>query len=112
MLKKEHRLNKTLDIEKVLKKGRSFFSPLFNLKYLPSKDLKFTVIVSNKVTKSAVKRNRIKRLCRDYWYKELPNIKPGYYILLIKPAILLDSSIDIKNELKTALIKAKILING
>lgn len=88
MLKKENRLVKAKDIKNTFARGRSFFNPLFSVKYsiLPATS-KFTVVVSTKVYKNAVERNRLKRIIREFIRKNLTKFKKGNYIIIAKPKI-------------------------
>lgn len=67
MLKKQHRLSRSHDIKKVLGRGKVYQDPNFTLKLLvsPAKKGRFTVVVSTKISKKAVERNRIKRITRE-----------------------------------------------
>lgn len=87
MLKKQNRLAKTKDIQLTVKRGRSFFNPLFTLKILHSVTgvKRFTVVISTKVSKKAVERNRIKRIIREVVRLSLNNLRPADYALLVKP---------------------------
>ncbi len=88
MLKKENRLAKAKDIQNAFAKGRSFFNHFFTIKYSPAlASLKFTVVVSTKVYKNAVDRNRIKRVIRESIRKNLSYFKKGNYIIMVKPKI-------------------------
>ncbi len=67
MLDRKNRISKKKDIEKVLKKGKSFKEGPLILKTLKN-DLdfcRFGFIVSQKVSKKAVVRNQIKRKLRE-----------------------------------------------
>lgn len=67
MLKKEFRLRKQKDFENVFQKGFYFANDFLSLK-ITKNDLpisRFGFIVSKKVSKKAVQRNRIKRLLRE-----------------------------------------------
>ena len=87
MLHKTHRLAKTTDVQKALGRGRGFFSPNFNLKFLPKlAEKRFTVVVSTKVSKKAVRRNRIKRLLREFIRLQIKNFSFGDYAIMVKPA--------------------------
>lgn len=105
MLSKKHRLSKSVDVKKTTAKGRSFFNPFFVIKSLPSDSVKATVIVSNKVSKSAVARNKIKRMVREELKKALPRIKPGNYAIIIKPAAAKISMDELKTEMTSSLQK-------
>ena len=75
MLKKELRLKKASDFAFVAKKGSIINTPYFNLKYILSKfdDIKVGIVISAKISKKAIIRNKIKRQIRHivYKYKEL-----------------------------------------
>ena len=64
MLKRENRLKKTKEIDLVFKKGRSEFCGFLGFKYKKNqeKQNRFAFIIGKKVSKLAVKRNRIKRI--------------------------------------------------
>ena len=88
MLKKVNRLAKSKDIQKAFARGRTFFNPLFNLKaFFTPGTKRFTVVVSTKVYKRAVDRNRLKRLVREHIRKNLVNYKSGNYLVVAKPSL-------------------------
>ena len=88
MLKKANRLAKAKEIEAAFARGRTFFNPFFTVKFLPSASKKqFTVVVSTKVYKNAVSRNRIKRILREHIRKNLGSFKTGSYVIITKPKI-------------------------
>lgn len=66
MLPKKNRLQKNKDFERVFKKGRFFKEDFLVLKVLFNnlKNSRFGFIVSSKVSKKAVLRNKIKRWLR------------------------------------------------
>lgn len=64
MLPKKYRLKHKKDIEKVIKEGRYFYSPIFWFKIIKNTE-KFSrlgLIVPKKSYKKAVDRNRLKRV--------------------------------------------------
>ncbi len=88
MLSKTHRLTKNSDIQRAFRTGRSFFNPFFSLKYLKGKpSSRFTVVVSVKVSKRAVVRNRIKRLVREFIRLNMDSFPTGDYVVTAKPAL-------------------------
>lgn len=114
MLPKKHRLSKHADVNTTTAKGRSFFSKSFVLKFAVSSKITtplLTVIVSTKVSKSAVVRNRLKRIVRDQIHKALETIKPGAYVIIIKKSALLVTSAELRDELIKSLEKSKIIKN-
>ncbi|MFA7169292.1 MAG: ribonuclease P protein component [Candidatus Paceibacterota bacterium] len=80
MLKKEFRLRKQKDFDRVFGKKGSFFSQDFLAIKMIKNDLaysRFGFIVSNKVSKRAVHRNRTKRLLRESVRLTWDNLVPG-----------------------------------
>ena len=76
MLAKKHRIDRKL-FEEVAKKGKSFSSPYLSLKTAPTAEnqSRFAFVVSSKVAKKAVDRNKIKRRARNIVQKLLVKIK-------------------------------------
>ncbi len=112
MLPKKYRLSKTAEVSKTTAKGRTFFSQSFLIKYLVDKELTephITVIVSNKIAKSAVSRNKIKRAIRFAVEQVLDQIRPANYAILVKKAVLNQSVVELKQEVLEALKKSKII---
>lgn len=102
MLKKELRGLKRSDFELVLGGGKSMSTPLFMAKWLETeKGFKVGVIISRKISKSAVTRNSIKRKIMagiggslDRW--EGLGVK---LVLLVKKEITNSNGESIKTEL-------------
>lgn len=89
MFGKKHRLQKTKDVQFVFARGRAFFSPFFLAKYKKvAGEKKFTVVVSTKVHKRAVVRNRIKRLVRETLKLNMGNLPEGFYVITAKPKVM------------------------
>ncbi len=85
MYPRKHRLAKKTDIDRAWKKGRSFATPLFSLK-VAKNDLpvsRFAVVVGLKASKRAVVRNTAKRRVREAIRALLPQIAPGYDVLVL-----------------------------
>lgn len=83
MLSKKHKINKKL-FEEILKKGKIFSSDYLHIKTLsiPEKHSVFAFVVSFKVTKKAVERNKLKRRARHIIKKILPKIKKGLGVII------------------------------
>ncbi len=91
MLTKKNSLSKKTDIQRVFKKGKIYFSPFFNLKILSNNYsyLRVCIIISTKISKKAVLRNKIKRQLKVIISKKVNQIEGGYdLIILTKPAAL------------------------
>jgi ribonuclease P protein component len=79
-LPKEHRLTEKYDFNRVRRLGKSFSTPLFFLNIAPAKNpqyLRFGIVVSTKIDKRAVARNRVKRLLSEAIIKHLAS-KPSH----------------------------------
>ncbi|MAG45007.1 ribonuclease P protein component [bacterium] len=85
MFAKKHRLTKQKDFEKVFKTGRLIFGRFLFLKILKNslKYSRFAFIVSNKISKKAIIRNKIKRRMRAIVKKHFNEIKLEYDIIII-----------------------------
>lgn len=111
MLPKKHRLGKNI-IPLVLKKGKDFYSDNMRLKAIfgYQKDSAFSFVVSKKVSKKAVERNKIKRITRSITREIIKNVPTGVYCLVFfKPSIAGKKYIAIKDEIIALYKKAKIL---
>jgi len=85
MLPKLNRLKKKKDFEKVFKLGRGAKLNFITLKFNENglENSRFGFVVSSKVSKKAVVRNKIKRRMRESVKKKINNIKKGFDVVLI-----------------------------
>ncbi len=69
MLQQINRLQKRRDFQRAYQKGRRTFLPEFTVYVLfrrsPNDPTRFGIVVSNKITKKAVLKNKAKRLTRE-----------------------------------------------
>lgn len=84
MLAKINRLNKSKDIERVLKKGEIIRHNCLNLRVLKNNinRTRFSFVVSLKIAPKIVLRNKIKRRLREIVRLNLKNIKTGLDIVI------------------------------
>jgi len=112
MLAKENRLVKTKDFEDVFKRGKFFAEDFINLKVANNNlDIsRFGFIVGLKVSKKAVRRNRVKRQIREIIRLRLDKIKKGFdVIIMAKPEIVGRSYKEIERVVDNILIKSKLI---
>ncbi len=85
MLKKAFRLSRSQDFKKVLTFGKAAYSSDLTLKYLKNflKKPRFGIIVSTKVNKSTVARNKLKRRLREILRKMLFSSLPEFDFVII-----------------------------
>lgn len=108
MLKKENRLAR---VEK--KVGSSFFSsPFFNIRVSKNNEgkVRFGIVVSKKVSKKAVLRNKTKRAVRDIVSQNLDKLSNNKDIIIVSKTILNKQlKKEAEQELKELFLKAKII---
>jgi len=112
MLTKSHRLVDKRDFQRVYQKGRLLKARGLGLKCLSNhlKKTRMGVVVSLKISKKAVLRNKIKRQIKEILGSNLKKIKKGYDILIFTyPEITNFSFTEIRQELEGLLSKAGII---
>ena len=70
----------------VYSKGKAVRSPLFTIKYTPNerrKHPRVSIVISKKVLKSAVGRNRVRRRLYEYIRLRMPNMVSIHDIVII-----------------------------
>ena len=116
MLPKKNRLVKQTDFKLLAQKGRGYYSPFFTLKVLKDSGgpifghSLFGIVISARVSKKAVVRNRLKRQIAEIIRLRLDGLKPGYKIMILaKPILVGKEYLQIKEQLEKYLTQAKIL---
>lgn len=112
MLPKENRLKKEKEFEAVFKGGRSFKGKSVFLKYLinGTDKTKIGFVVSKKISKLAVERNKAKRRMREIVRLKRGGIKDGLSIIVIPlPPIKTMSYGELKEDLENLLNKKELL---
>lgn len=110
MFSKKHRLAKSKDVKLVLTRGRGFFNPYFTIKFTPTlKDFRCTIVVSTKVSKKAVIRNKLKRILRDTLRSKQTLLKIGDYVIIVKQAAVKLESKFLRESAVVLLEKSKLL---
>lgn len=111
MLKKNLRLKKKKDFERVQKQGRTEKGSFLVLKFIPNESEKSRIgfVCSKKVSKKAIVRNKIKRRIRAA-VKEA-EIKAGYDIVLFAKVNVKEKSFwEIKSLVKSLFQRAGLLL--
>ncbi len=111
MLPKKFRLHNDKDIKRLVQGGKTFFLPQMIIKYQKNNQLgtRLAVVVSTRVDKRAVVRNRVKRQIREVLRMEVLKIKKNQDILFIIKKSCLDLSfVDIKKQINFALITCRL----
>ncbi len=116
-LPKGHRLKHWQDFKSVYKKGLRFHGRslvLLALQETPAPTqigtTQIGISISRKVSKKAVVRNRIKRRLRHCCLRFLPDIKPGWkMIIVVRHGAIACEYEDFLRELEKLLIQAEVL---
>lgn len=105
MLSRPYRLTKKNEIDRVFRRGQSFFTGTIGVKAARNgKELsRFAIIVSTKVAKKATLRNRLKRQLREMVRLMREDVSPGYDVVVVSRAGMEKSS---REELQRALAVA------
>lgn len=111
MLSEKNRLKKKKDFENVFKKGKGFREGFLTLK-IGKNNLdrtRFGFIVSQRISKKATLRNKIKRRLREIVRAKMKTIKKGIDVVLITvPGIEKKSFQEIEKTVERLFKKAKI----
>lgn len=113
MLKKKNRLTTDYEFNNVYRKGKKHSSEYFDIFYLSKKDYegptKVGFVVSNKFSKVAPKRNRVKRVFREIIKENLEKINDNLWIIIKpKPLSLEKNYEEISTEFNKVLSKIPI----
>ena len=112
MLSFKNRLNKKKDFDMVFKKGKSSFNALIGVKALKKEEQNFSrfgIIVSSKVSKKAVVRNKIKRRIRNIIAKKhFNNINVKDVVIISLRGILDKKYSEIEKSISVHFNKLKI----
>jgi ribonuclease P protein component len=83
-LKRAFRLRKNRDFQRVSKRGRRVSSPLLTLSWTPNTEAQLRVgfVISKRVSRHAVDRNRLKRLLGEAIRPSLSLLAPGWDLVL------------------------------
>lgn len=116
MLPRQHRLSEK-DFPAVKKEGRKIFGPLFGLLIREDQGEKreepeFGFVVSKRIDKRAVVRNKVKRRLDQALLFFLPKIEPGVKVIfLAKKSLIGREFTEIKAEMARMLKKGELLLN-
>lgn len=101
MLPLQNRLLKKKEFEKVKTEGQVLTSRFFGIAFVKNNlgVPRFGFIVSNKISKKAVLRNKTKRLLREVARGLLPRVKDGVDVLFLAKKTILEASFkDVSKE--------------
>lgn len=106
MLKKVNRISKTRELQKVYRIGKTMHTPALVIKFVKDGKIRTGFVVSKKISKKAVERNRIKRALREKMRLALPYLAIGDYMLVAKPAAASYKGKELGDQLEAVLIRS------
>ena len=103
MLPKKERLSR-IAFSQFFAVGKRSHSPSFQVVYVPHQSLHASVVVSKKIARHAVQRNKIRRRIYDILrnYRSEKKIQ-GVFIFLVKASVLEKDYALLKNEVRTCI---------
>ncbi|MFA5420578.1 MAG: ribonuclease P protein component [Patescibacteria group bacterium] len=113
MFRKKNRLTKTKEIENVFKNGKRSYSNTLGFRFLKNQleYNRFCVIISAKVSKKAVIRNKIKRQIRAVVETENKLMLQGFDFLIITNKEILDKDfLEVKESIKDSFKVLKLYV--
>ncbi|KKR87172.1 MAG: Ribonuclease P protein component [Candidatus Woesebacteria bacterium GW2011_GWB1_41_10] len=112
MLPRLNRLTGKKNFERVEKEGEMFQSQNFGIAFVKREDKKpsrFAFVVSTKISKVAVERNRIKRILREAVRQTLFDLVKGFDVVFLAKLSIMRASTDLMmKEVKKSLRDAKL----
>lgn len=114
MLQRKNRIRLKKEFNHVFKHGSSSYCKYIGVRVLDNKKgvSRLGVVVSTKVSKKAVVRNKIKRIFRDFFQQEMHLIsKPFDVVIIALPGIDKLEKKEINESLREIFIKLNIITN-
>ena len=114
MLPKANRLTRKKDFGTVFKKGKNFKEDFLILRIVSTKrkENRFGIIVSQKISKKATVRNKIKRKIRAIIKPVMPGIKQGEDIVFVAlPGLEVKDFREIEKTINKLFKKAELIEN-
>ncbi|OGM09789.1 ribonuclease P protein component [Candidatus Woesebacteria bacterium RBG_16_36_11] len=112
MLSKENRLSAKDNFDRIKKEGKTFQAESFSAVLYKREDdqpIRIGIIISNKISKSAVARNRIKRILKEILLPNIALLKKGYsLIFLVKRKVILKTKEDLRLDMTILLEKMEL----
>ncbi len=112
MLNLKNRIRLANDFKDILKNGKPFFCKNLYIKTKKNTldNSRFGIIVSSKVSKKAVERNRLKRIIREIIKENLKNIKNKQdTVIILNNSIVNKKKEDISNDLLRGLQELELI---
>ena len=110
-MQRKFRLTRSTDFKRVRRTGKSYAHPFVVLVVQASEAPRVRVgVTAGRSVGGAVQRNKAKRILREAMRPLLPNLLPGWDLILIaRPALIAKSLQDIRQVLTSLLRRAQVI---
>lgn len=99
------------DVMRAIRSKRGVFDRVCGVKFVSTEigNPRFVIVVSTKVSKSSVERNKVRRQYREICKKFISNLPSVDIALLVSKPVLDLSFQDMRDQLEKTFVKAKLL---
>jgi ribonuclease P protein component len=111
MLSRLNRLTKNKEFENVFKNGRSSYDKILGIKAAPNNlgAVRFGILISTKISKKAVERNKVKRRIRDILKKNLGQLSNCDIIIITLKGIIENTYAEIEQSIVFQLKRLRLI---
>lgn len=111
MFSQQYRLRSEKDVMRAIRSKRGVFDRSCGVKFVSTEvgNPRFVIVVSTKVSKSSVERNKVRRQYREICKKFIPHLPSADIALLVSRPALELSFQDMRDQLEKTFVKAKLL---
>lgn len=111
MLSREYKLKKDNDFKKVFEKGKFYRNDFIKIRFLKNNlgITRFGIVISSKISKKAVSRNRVRRRLEEIIRIRLDQIRSGFdIVVLFEPEVIGKNYKQIEEVFVNLIEKAKL----
>jgi ribonuclease P protein component len=111
MLPRLNRLTKNKEFENVFKKGRSSYDKILGIKAAPNNlgTVRFGILISAKISKKAVERNKVRRRIREVLKKNLEKLDSCDMVIITLKGIIKNTYAEIEQSIVFQLKRLRLI---
>ena len=111
MLSREYKLKKDNDFKKAFEKGKFYRNDFIKIRFLKNNlgTTRFGIVISSKISKKAVSRNRVRRRLEEIIRIRLDQIRSGFdIVVLFEPEVIGKNYKQVEEVFVNLIEKAKL----